>query len=329
MKPSGIGGMAVIEGIMMKNKDDYAIAIRKSNDEIVVDKKEYKNLSDKIKIFRLPILRGVAAFIDSLVMGVGILNYSASFFEEEDTKDTKKKSPTKTQETLYMVATVATSIVLAVVLFMIVPFLLSQLLTTRIENNIALSAIEGVIRLVMFVGYVLAISRMKEIKRVFMYHGAEHKAINCIENGFELTVDNVKWQSREHKRCGTSFMLYIMIISVIFFVFISVDNLVLRIVIRLLLVPVIAGISYEFIRFAGRSNSSVINILSKPGMLLQNLTTAEPDEDMIEVAIQSVEAVFDWRDFTDKDQEDVKDEPDKNNKEEDILSALDRYLGED
>lgn len=330
MKGSGIGGQAVMEGVMMKNGDKYAVAVRKPDGDIVVDTKDYNSISSKCRIFKWPIIRGVVAFIDSLILGVGTLTYSASFFEDEDAaKDSgkdakpekseesgenKKEQPEKEQsksDRLVMAGLVCLSVILAIGIFMLLPYFLSQLLKKVIESAFLLALIEGILRLVLFVGYVAAISLMGDIKRVYMYHGAEHKSINCIEHGLELTVDNVRGQSREHKRCGTSFLLFVMLMSVVFFMFIRVDNAWLRIVIRLLLIPVIAGLSYEFIKVAGRSDNKFVNFLSKPGLALQKLTTREPDDSMIEVAIASVDAVFDWRTFLEnynKDEAEILEE---------------------
>ena len=365
MKPSGIGGQALIEGVMMKNKDVYAVAVRKPDQEIIVETKEYKSISEKYKLLKLPIVRGVVAFVESMVIGTKTLTYSASFYEEEEesagksgneqkgaekknansknknsknknsknsniknsniknsntknsnakntnAKNTKennsshkpqnkagsdsKSSDSSLNETIFMAITIVISIALAVGIFIMLPFFISNLLKQRIESNVIRTILEGVIRLLIFISYVLAVSQMKDIKRVFMYHGAEHKTINCIENGFELTVENVRWQSKEHKRCGTSFMLFVMILSILFFIFIQVDSTWLRAVLRLLLVPIIAGVAYELLKLAGRSESKFVAVISKPGLMLQGLTTREPDDSMIEVAIQSVEAVFDWR----------------------------------
>ncbi|MBO7353242.1 MAG: DUF1385 domain-containing protein [Lachnospiraceae bacterium] len=299
MKGSGIGGQAVMEGVMMKNGDKYAVAVRKPDGEIVAETKEYKSLGSRSGLNKIPIVRGVLAFIDSLKLGIGSLTYSASFFEEEDVKPATEdeKAKKEKQEKVMMAGTVVLSVVLAVGIFMLLPYFISRILKNHIESEGVLALIEGVIRVGLFIGYVAAISLMDDIKRVFRYHGAEHKSINCIENGLELTVENVKKQSRHHKRCGTSFLLIVMLISVLFFMFIRFDNAWLRIAARLILIPIIAGISYEFIRLAGRSNNKIVEILSKPGLALQNLTTAEPDESMIECAIASVEAVFDWKDF--------------------------------
>ena len=298
MKGSGIGGQAVMEGVMMKNGDKYAVAVRKPDKDIAVEVKEYKALGSGYGLNKIPIIRGILAFVDSLKLGIGSLMYSASFYEEEDVpKDAKALEKKEKQEKALMAGTVVLSVILAVGIFMLLPYFVSRFLKTVIESEALLALLEGVIRVALFIGYVAAISRMEDIKRVFMYHGAEHKSINCIENGLELTVKNIRKQSRHHKRCGTSFLLIVLLISVLFFMFIRFDNAWLRIAARLLLIPVIAGISYEFIRLAGRSNNKLVEILSKPGLALQNLTTAEPDDTMIECAIASVEAVFDWKDF--------------------------------
>lgn len=315
-----IGGQAVMEGVMMKNNDKYAVAVRKPDKEIEVQVNSCKSSSDRPKICSAPVVRGVVNFVDSLMIGVKTLMYSAEFFEDEedeikaetDTKSGKKekknrKEKTKKAEDLksakekeksdnaMMAGTVVLSIVIAVGLFMLLPAWIASLLEKVIPNHILLGLIEGVIRLVIFLAYVVIISCMEDIKRTYMYHGAEHKTINCLEHGKNLTVENVMQASRFHKRCGTSFLFIVMIVSILVFMCITVDAVWLRLLLRVLLVPVIAGISYEFIRYAGRSESVIANALSKPGLLIQRLTTKEPTEDMVEVAIASVEAVLDWR----------------------------------
>lgn len=300
MRYSGIGGQAVMEGVMMKNKERYAVAVRKPDQEIEVMTKEYKGIVPGEVWQKIPLVRGVLSFIDSLVLGMSTLMYSASFFEDEEESKEKKQNTAekkKAKENAMMGGTVALSIVLAVAIFMILPYYLSVLCSWFIANDMIVAVIEGVLRLAIFIGYILLISKMKEIQRVFMYHGAEHKCINCIEHGLELNVENVRKSSKEHKRCGTSFLMFVVIISVILFLFIRVDSHVLRLVLRLALVPVIAGVSYELLRAAGRSDNPVINLISKPGLWMQGLTTKEPDDDMIEVGIASVEAVFDWRSY--------------------------------
>lgn len=297
MRYSGIGGQAVLEGVMMKNKDTYAVAVRKSDGEIVVEKKEYKSLFGSGAITRWPLVRGVVNFVDSLVLGMSSLSFSSSFFEEEDTTELSEQQAAKKekQEHVMMGGTIALSIVLAVALFMLLPYWLSTLFSGFGWSDTAIAVVEGVLRVLIFLAYIVGISLMKDIQRVYMYHGAEHKCINCIEHGMDLNVENVRKSSRLHKRCGTSFLFFVIMVSVILFIFIRVDSPLLRVLVRILLIPVIAGISYELIRLAGRSEGKVIGLLSKPGMLLQKLTTREPDDDMIEVGIASVEAVFDWR----------------------------------
>ncbi len=296
MKYSGIGGQAVIEGVMMKNKDHYAVAVRKPDGNIEVKKEEFKGISSKCKLFRVPFIRGIFSFIDSLTLGMSTLTYSASFYEEEE--DTKKTEQEKKKlDTVFNVITIMISVILAVGIFMVVPFYLSQLLEKVISSKTLIIFLEGVIRLLIFIIYIVLISFMKDIKRVYMYHGAEHKCINCIEHGMPLTVDNVRISSKEHKRCGTSFMLLVMCISILILMLVRFDSRILRLVARIVLIPVIAGISFELLRLAGTKENVFTNIISKPGLLLQRLTTKEPDDSMIEVGIASVEAVFDWKSY--------------------------------
>ena len=310
MRYSGIGGQAVMEGVMMKNQDKYAVAVRKPDKEIEIMVSEYTGIMKNKKIKNMPIFRGIFNFIDSLMLGMQTLTFSASFFEEEEEVKAKKtearkhmsaeelaeqEKRDKKKEDALMGGTVAFSILLAVGIFMVLPYFISSFFQKYIESRILLGLLEGVIRLTIFVSYVGLISLMEDIKRVYMYHGAEHKCINCIEQGMDLTVENVRKSSRLHKRCGTSFLLIVMLISILFFMMIRVDSALLKVGLRLLLIPVIAGVSYEFIRLAGRSDNAFVNLLSKPGLWLQKITTREPEDDMIEVAIQSVEAVFDWR----------------------------------
>lgn len=296
MKYSGIGGQAVMEGVMMKNKDHYAVAVRKPDGNIEVKKEEFKGISSKCKLFRVPFIRGIFSFIDSLTLGMSTLTYSASFYEEEeDTKKTEQEK--KKSDTVFNVITIMISVILAVGIFMVVPFYLSQLLERVISSKTLVIFLEGVIRLLIFIIYIVLISFMKDIKRVYMYHGAEHKCINCIEHGMPLTVDNVRISSKEHKRCGTSFMLLVMCISILILMLVRFDSRILRLVARIVLIPVIAGISFELLRLAGTKENVFTNVISKPGLLLQRLTTKEPDDSMIEVGIASVEAVFDWKSY--------------------------------
>lgn len=318
-----IGGQAVIEGIMMKNENRYAIAVRKPDKEIEVKVNEYHSISDKVKILKLPIVRGVVSFIESLVLGISTLTFSASFYDEPE-EDKKEKKPKKNAKALtpakqaakdkrtenaMMAGTVAFSLVFAVALFMLFPAWIAGLLDDAIEQRWIVAALEGLLRIVIFLGYIFLISRMKDIQRTFMYHGAEHKTIACLEHGDDLTIENVTKHSRFHKRCGTSFLFLVMIISILFFMWIHTDTMWLRLLLRLALIPVIAGVSYEFIRYAGKHDSVIANFLSKPGLWLQRLTTSEPTEDMIEVAIRSVEGVFDWRAYL---EEKRRENPDDN-----------------
>lgn len=318
MKYSGIGGQAVMEGVMMKNKDQYAVAVRKEDGEIVVEKKEYKGICPAKAVQKIPIIRGVINFIDSMYLGITSLTFSAQFFDDEsgvdkqkekklagaeDQKGRDKKNSADTgrknelKEKAVMGGTVAFSLVIAVAVFMLLPFYLSQFLGRMIESDTVVSVIEGVLRLVIFFVYILFISRLEDIQRVFMYHGAEHKCINCIEHGFDLTVENVRKSSRQHKRCGTNFLFIVIIITVICFIFIQTDTHLMKLLYRIILIPIVAGVSYECIRIAGKYDNAFIDLVNKPGMLLQKMTTREPDDFMIEVGIASVEAVFDWKSY--------------------------------
>ena len=324
MRRVSIGGQAVIEGIMMKNVDKYAIAVRKPDKEIELKIENYTPVSSKCKLFKLPIIRGVFNFVESLLIGVKTLTYSAEFYDEEEDDKTKGKDIEKNEEEiidnnseevakkketsddLFMVGTVIFSIVLAVGLFMLLPAFLASLLDGVVKNHFALGLIEGVIRLAIFLLYVVLITLMEDIKRTFMYHGAEHKTINCLEAGEDLTVENIMKHSRFHKRCGTSFLFIVMFVSILVFMCIRTETVWLKLLYRVLLVPVIAGISYEFIKFAGKYDNAVANILSKPGLWVQRLTTKEPTEDMVEVAIKAVEGVLDWREYLEEQKNEKK-----------------------
>jgi len=298
----GVGGQAVLEGVMMKNKEKYAVAVRKPNGEIEVETEEFQGVLPGKKIKNVPFIRGIFNFIDSLSLGMRALTFSVSFYEEEEKSEDAKPSLFEKMfgdkaEDVAMGLTTAFSVILALGIFMVLPYFISSFFTKYIRNASLIAIIEGVIRITIFVLYVVAISLMKDIRRLYQYHGAEHKCINCIERGRPLTVNNVMRSSRLHKRCGTSFLLFVMLVSVILFFFIRVENPLYRVGLRIILIPVIAGISYEIIRLAGNSNNILVKILSAPGMWLQRLTTKEPDKTMVEVAIASVEAVFDWKAF--------------------------------
>jgi len=297
MKSSNIGGQAVLEGIMMKNGPKYAVAVRKPDGEIEVKIDEYKSVIKWQKLTKIPFVRGVFNFIDSMVLGMKTLTYSASYFEEETEVVLTEEEAIKQQkrEDLIMGITMVASVVIALGLFMVLPYFISNLFKNIITSRFLRTVLESLVRIGLFVVYILAVSQMKDIQRTFMYHGAEHKCINCIEHGMELTVENVKKSSKQHKRCGTSFLFFVMLVSVIVCFFITAESQLLRVLIRLALLPVIAGISYELIKLAGSSTNPIVELLSKPGMALQNLTTKEPEDDMIEVAIRAVEEVFDWR----------------------------------
>ena len=300
-----IGGQAVIEGVMMKNMDRYAVSVRKPDGKIETKVEECVSFAEKHPLFKLQILRGMVNFLESMVIGMQTLNYSASFYEDEEeqtegkTEQFLEKLLGEKAEKVIMGIVLVFSLAISIGLFMILPYIASEAAGKLIHNEYGILLMEGVIRIAIFLGYIVLISQMEDIKRVFMYHGAEHKTINCLEAGVELTPENVDNYSRLHKRCGTSFIFIVMIISMVFFFFIRVDTIWLRIVLRLLFLPLVAGVSYEFIRLAGSSDHPLVQIFSKPGLALQKLTTKEPDHSMIEVAIASVEGVFDWREYLD------------------------------
>ncbi|MEF9938515.1 MAG: DUF1385 domain-containing protein [Clostridium sp.] len=303
MKYSGIGGQAVIEGIMMMNHDDYAVAVRKPDGEIEVKKDKYVSMTRKSKLLSLPLIRGVFRFADSMIVGMRTLTYSASFFEDdEDEKPSKFEAFLdrvfgEKLESAIMAFVMVLSFILAIGVFMILPLIIADFFRKFIASENVMAILEGVIRIAIFIAYIKLVSHMEDIKRTFMYHGAEHKCINCIEHGHALTVENVRNSSKEHKRCGTSFLLIVMVISILFFMVVRVDGIWPRIISRVVLIPVIAGVSYEILQLAGRSNSKFMDMVSRPGMWMQALTTKEPDDTMIEVAIAATEAVFDWEQY--------------------------------
>ena len=301
MKYSGIGGQAVIEGIMMMNRNDYAVAVRKPDQEIEVKKDRYVSITQKVKLFSIPFVRGVFRFADSMIVGMKTLTYSASFFEDDEESEPGRiekfldRVLGEKLESALMAFVMVLSFVLAIGIFMLLPLFLAGLFSRFITSENVMAILEGIIRIGIFIAYIKLVSRMEDIRRTFMYHGAEHKCINCVEHGLPLTVENVRKSSKEHKRCGTSFILIVMVISILFFMVIRVDAIWLRFLSRIVLVPVIAGVSYEILQLAGRSNSKIMDLVSRPGMWMQGLTTKEPDDSMIQVAIAATEAVFDWK----------------------------------
>ncbi|MDF2839314.1 MAG: hypothetical protein K0Q99_85 [Clostridia bacterium] len=292
IKPKAVGGQAVIEGVMMKGADSIAIAVRKPDGEIALKKQELK--SNRKTISKIPVVRGVFAFFDSMVLGVQSLMYSAEFYEEEDpkAKDKKPNALDRFMEANFIWISVTLSIAFSVLMFILLPTVVVNLFEGFTSNTITLNLLEGLVRIGIFVAYITAISGMKDIKRVFEYHGAEHKTIFCYEHGEELTVENVKKHGRLHPRCGTSFLFIVMIVSILLFSMFEWSGLFYRIVVRLALLPIVAGISYEFIKWAGKSESSFACIMSKPGMWLQKITTREPDDSQIEVAIEALKNVL-------------------------------------
>ena len=306
MKYSGIGGQAVIEGIMMQNGPDYAVAVRRPDGEIEVMEDRYTSLTKKVKLFSLPFVRGIFSFADSMIVGMRALTWSCSFFEDDEETEPSKFEKWLDRvfgeklEGILMTVVMIFSFALAIGIFMVLPMLIARVCRQVIPSETAMAFLEGLIRIAIFIGYIKLVSRMEDIRRTFMYHGSEHKCINCIEHGLPLTVENVRASSKEHKRCGTSFIMFVMIVSILFFLVIRPETLGMRILSRVLLIPVIAGVSYEFLRFAGRHDSWIVNLLSRPGMWMQGLTTKEPDDSMIEVAIAAVENVFGWKAYLDE-----------------------------
>ena len=289
---SGIGGQAVLEGIMMKNKEKYAVAVRKPDGGIAVELENTQGVLEGNRIKEFPLIRGVFNFIDSMRLGMKCINFSASIYDGEE----EKGEGGKADKIATLLVTVF-AVVFALGIFVVLPSYLTTLFTKSLRNESLRAIIEGGLRILIFILYILLISLMKDIRRLFRCHGAEHQCINCIERGKPLTVRNVMHSSRLHKRCGTSFIFFVLLVSVVLFFFIRVDNPLMRVLLRILMIPVVAGISYEIIRLAGRFDNIFVKILSAPGMGIQLLTTKKPDKYMVEVAIAAVEAVFDWREF--------------------------------
>lgn len=342
MKSSGIGGQAVLEGVMIKNKDRYAIAVRKPDNRIEVKTDEFHSITKRMGLFRLPFFRGIAVFAESLLLGVRTLSDSSNFCEEKENKN--KKSGSKAGETMTDIGVIVLFILMAIAVFILLPLLFSNFLGRLVHSETLEFVLEGVLRIVMFIVYVILISRLEDVKRIFMYHGAEHKCINCIENGQELTVANVRRQGCCHKQCGMGFLLLVMLISFVLFMFIRVDTAWLRYVLRIVLIPLIAGIAYEFVHPAESSESKLAAVLNKPCLLLQGLTTREPDDSMIEVAIAALTAVFDWEAYQEENgiakrrsvkkqientepiDSDIAAAPNAAEEEDEFLRSLDHYF---
>lgn len=337
MKRVRIGGQAVLEGVMMMGPESYALSVRKPNGEIDVSVTPFQTMTAKHKGLDIPIVRGVLNFIESLYVGISTLMKSSVISEEaeEEAEEEAAKAEAKAEAKIEaksdlkfevktvakktkadksavnekskeenltkgdLILTLILSLAIAVGVFVLLPAFVANFLYKVTDSDLLVNLAEGILRMLIFLAYIYAISHMKDIKRTFMYHGAEHKTINCMEAGKELTIENVRGTSRFNKRCGTSFIFVVMIISIIVFMFVNTDLMWLRLLSRLLLIPVIAGVSYEFIRYAGRHENACANALSSPGLWLQRLTTQEPDDDMIEVAIKSVEGVIDWKEYID------------------------------
>ena len=309
MKPSNIGGQAVMEGIMMRHKDKYAVGVRRPDKEIEIKTEDYKSVFGSSPVLKKPLIRGVISFVDSLVVGMKCLMYSAEIAGDEEDEEEQKKNAVLSEEELakkkekenkafqwMLYGTVVFAIILSIGLFMLLPYTLASLCRKAGASEVVVTVVEAFVKLALFMGYMLLISRMKDIQRTFMYHGAEHKCINCVESGLPLTVENVMKSSRFHRRCGTSFLFLVMLVSIVLhFVFVFVPSYWVRLFGRLLMVPVVAGVSFEIIQWAGRTDNACARFFSKPGLAMQRLTTKEPTPDMAEVAIKAVEAVFDWR----------------------------------
>ena len=287
---------------MMKNGERYAVAVRKEDGSIVIKEDTYKGILSGTPVRKIPVVRGFFALVDSLSLGLKVTDDSATMYEAEEEADEGSAG-----EKIITGLILLVSAVIAVSLFILLPYAAANFLSSRLGSDKLLVVIEGILRLTVFLLYITAISAMKDIRRLYQYHGAEHKCINCIENGLPLTVENARKSTRLHKRCGSSFTMFVMLVSIILFFFIRTKSHLMRIVLRVLLIPVISGISFEIIQLAGRSSNPLINLISGPGLWMQKITTREPDDDMIRVGIASVEAVFDWRAYLVKEFGDTRE----------------------
>jgi len=300
-----VGGQALIEGVMMRGANDIAVAIRKPDKSIQIKREPVTGLVQKYKLNKVPLLRGAIALIDSMILGVRTLMYSAEVAEEgiENNSEPDKfenfmrKVFKDKAEDMLVYVSVFFALAISIGVFILLPTLVSGFLRNYVQKSFILSFFEGMLRLGMFVIYVLLISRMEEMRRVFQYHGAEHKAIFCYENGEALTVENARKYTTLHPRCGTSFIFIVMMVSIIMFSFISWESALMRMGLRLILLPVVAGASYEIIKLAGKSQSSIMKFVSYPGLMMQRLTTFEPDDDQLEVALEALKNVLEDEDI--------------------------------
>ncbi len=293
-----VGGQAVIEGVMMRRENQYAVAIRKPNQEIIIEEMKRTSWKEKNKILSFPFIRGMVAFLESMIMGMKILTFSAEFFEEEEVQNESKFDQWVNRvfkdkaNDVFIGISVVMALIMTILLFIVLPLGITEFIKPFLPSEYWVNFVDGVLRVAILVVYILLISRMKDIQRVFQYHGAEHKSIHCYECGLDLTIDNAKKQPRLHKRCGTSFLLYVVVISVFIMTLINAQTFFYRFVVRILMLPIIAGISYEVLKLIGRSESKALGFLAKPGLMLQKLTTKEPDEQQIEVALEALKCVL-------------------------------------
>lgn len=299
VRRTSIGGQALIEGVMMRGPKEVAIVVRRPDQQLTVKKEKVEGIVSKYKLDKIPLLRGAIALIDSMVLGIRSLTYSAEMAEEELEEEEPDKLGRFMEKIfkdkandVFLYFSVAVALMVSILVFFIVPTFVTSILRRYTERNIILNLSEGLLRMVMFLIYIVIISRMQDIQRVFQYHGAEHKSIYCYEHGEELTVENARKYTTLHPRCGTSFLFIVMFVSIIMFSMIGWPNPWVRVVTRLALLPVVAGISYEIIKIAGRSNSPIIKMINYPGLMLQKLTTLEPDDSQLEVALEALKNVL-------------------------------------
>lgn len=301
MKGSGMSGLAVLEGILVKNRSKYALAVRKPDDDIEVLTGRVDDITEKNTVFSLPFIRGIVSLVEMICLIVKNFSVSEKFYDKEEGG---KIDSRETKELLTVIAVIS----LAIGLFFALPYGISLSFYNVINSDIALTFIEGIMRLVLLVLYIFGISMLPEIKRVYMYLGALHKAMNCVDKGLPLTLSNVKKMNRRNYRCAVTFLTVVIALSILVFMFVRIDNIVLRIVIRLLTVPIVAGLTYEIMEIAARGKNSLADLLNLPAMLIQSVITAEPEDEMIEVAIESVSVVAESKEAAKEEEADVKGE---------------------